>query len=230
MHVEEGEPVYIITDNGSGEDKGPGNVLVNINPLVPHESGSDCLDGADNDGDNVADCDDPDCATAPECTTTLCAHEVLPSEFPLVVEGDLTVEEHLNRFLACAGEKSRERVFAWQSPVTGRVVFNSSHSEFASEMSVRRGSCVGPEAGRCPAFDFYDYRSVTTPVDVTQGEWLYVMVGAISDNLAFGRDRDRIHYVLEIREWAEESGEKCDDGLDNDGNGLLDWWDVDNCR
>lgn len=226
VHVKEGQPLYIISGNGTGEDIGPGNVLVNITPLTSREEGADCLDGADNDADGLADCDDPDCASAPECTTTLCANEVLPSVFPFRTEGELTVEGHLNRFLGCAGDKSRERIFAWQSPLTGRIVFDASKSTFAATMSVRRGSCVGPEAGNCPAYDFYDYRSVATSVEVTEGEWLYVMIGAISDTLAFGRYRDRTHYVVDIREWAEED---CDDGIDNDGNGLIDWDDP-KCR
>ena len=31
------------------------------------ETMRECGDGQDNDGDGTADCDDPDCATAPPC-------------------------------------------------------------------------------------------------------------------------------------------------------------------
>lgn len=212
--------------NLTGSNVGPRNILLNISPLTEREEGADCLDGADNDGDGLADCDDPDCASAPECTTPLCANETLPSALPVRAEGDLSVECHLNRFTDwCAGRTTRERIFAWQAPSTDRVVFDASDSEFAATLSVREGACVGPEVGNCPAYDFYGPAMVATAVDVTEGEWYYLMVSAIDDSLAFQRNEDfetRIGYVLDIRLAEEESGERCLDGIDNDGNGLAD--------
>lgn len=221
-----GEPIFVIASNFVGSNEGPHNILLNITPLTAREEGADCLDGADNDADGLADCDDPDCASSPECTTQACANETLPSELPVRAEGDLSVECHLNRFTSwCAGAKTRERIFAWQAPLTGRVVFDASDSEFKATLSVREGACVGPEIGSCPYYDSYGPAMVATGVDVTAGEWYYVMVSAVDDNQAFQRNPEletRIGYVLDIRLAEEESGERCWDGLDNDGNGLAD--------
>lgn len=224
-----GAPLLVVVDTiyADSQRRGPGNLLFNITPLVAEEEGADCLDGADNDADGLADCKDPTCASAPECTTPLCANETLPSEVPFRVEGELTVSEHMNRFHDCMGHNARERIFAWQAPRTGRVIFDASKSTFGAQMSVHRGGCVGPLAGACAAYDFYDDKAVATAVDVTAGEWLYVMLGGIADSLAFGVYGEKEHYVLELRDAQPETGDLCHDGLDNDGDGEADWNDSD---
>lgn len=228
-----GEPIFLIAGVTPSEQSGPANILINITPLTSSEEGRDCLDGADNDADGLADCDDPDCASGPWCTSPACAHEILPGTIPFETEGDLSIECHLNRFSGCAGERTRERVFAWQAPLTGRVVFDADDSEFSSMLSVRKGSCVGPELAPrgvswCPRRDYWDPTATAAGVDVVEGEWYYVMLSATSRHNAFPHDADGkplIGYRLKIRLAEEERGERCWDGIDNDGNGWADFAD-----
>lgn len=221
--------IAVDADDTGGQNRGPGNLLVNIVPLVAEEAGQDCLDSSDNDLDGLADCDDPTCAASAECTTTLCANESLPSALPIKVEGEMTVEDHVNRFQICGRSKTRQRVFAWQAPVSARVVVDANRSEFAAQMSLRRGTCFAHDEGGCASADFYDAgKYVAMGIDVTAGEWIYIILGGIADSLAFGADGSNEHYVLQIRTADIEDGEKCMDGIDNDGNGAADYSDP-NC-
>lgn len=218
-----GTPIAAESRHLHGENHGARIHRINISPWTATESGADCLDGADNDGDGDADCNDPDCAESAECTTPLCADETLTGAPPLVTEGELNFEDHPNRYGGCVG-MARERVFAWQAPSTGRYVADMTGSNFRGRLSVRRGACTGPEIGICPSFGepSGEKWSVSTAFEASEGEWVYVMVSATNDSHAFGTRGQNTHYVLELREWEEETGERCRDGLDNDGDGVFD--------
>lgn len=218
LDLEEGAPLVVESEESFGERGGARVHRVNISQWVAYESGPDCLDGVDNDADGAVDCYDPDCAGSPECTTPLCADEILPSSVPLRVEGELSIEDHPDRHGGCAG-MARERVFAWLAPRTGRFVVDMNESKFMGRLSVRRGSCTGPEVGACPIYDPMGSGedSISTSVEATAGEWIYILVSASSDNHAFGASGELTHYVLEVRDWAPEN---CDDTIDNDGDGL----------
>lgn len=223
LDLEAGTPIIAESYHTVGESYGARIHRINISPWTTTESGADCLDGADNDGDGDGDCNDPDCAESAECTTPLCADEILSGAVPLVTEGELNFEDHPNRYRGCVG-MARERVFAWQAPSTGRFVADMTGSNFRGRLSVRRGACTGPEIGICPSFGepSGEKWSVSTAFEVAEGEWVYVMVSATNDSHAFGTRGQDTHYVLELRAWEEETGERCRDRLDNDGDGVFD--------
>lgn len=222
LTLEAGVPIAAESHGRYGDRRGAQIHRINISPWVPNETGGDCLDGADNDGDGQADCHDPDCAASEECTTTRCAHEIIAGTLPVRVEGELDAEHHINRFKGCVAF-ARERVLAWQAPATGRFVADMGGTNFQGRLSVRRGACIGPEIGHCPAFGepSGEKWSVSTAFEAAEGEWVYLMVSATSHTLAFGWGEDT-HYVLEIRDWEPETGEKCWDEIDNDGDGVMD--------
>lgn len=223
LELEGGTPIVAQSLPDEGERRGAGIHRINISPWVPKETGADCLDGADNDGDGYADCMDLDCAQSVECTTPLCADEILSGTVPLQVEGELNFEDHPNRYGGCV-DTARERVFAWQAPYTGRFVADMTKSNFRGRMSVRRGGCAGREIGHCPRFGepSGEKWSTSTAFEASKDEWIYVLVSATDDALAFGGREQYTHYVLQLREWQAETGNLCWDGIDNDGNGIFD--------
>lgn len=230
VSLSKGQPVVIVSALLVGDRSGGGVHQVNISPLAKRESGATCLDGADNDGDGLADCWDPDCADSIECTTGLCADEILPSLASVKVSGELDWRTHRNRDgKECRANDTRERIFAWQAPSTGRYVFDASGSNFLEVLYVRRGGCAGPMAGECAAQDPYGYTNAATSVavDAMEGEWLFVFVDGSRDNDVFGIDRESTTYRLSIYEARGEFGALCSDGIDNDGDGDVDYFDED---
>lgn len=230
LSLEEGQAIVVTSESNLFETTSPKVHQINITPLVAHESGADCLDGADNDADGLPDCLDPDCAQSPECTTPLCAHEILPSQVPLRVQGELTVEGHMNLYPGCFGQTTRERFFAWQAPYSGRFLVDASGTPFMESLSVHRNGCNGPQIAECRYSDPYAsyYISTATAFDAEAGEWVYFQLGGINDPHTFGFPGDWLYnYELVIRLPEPETGEKCDDGIDNDGDGLVDYDDRD---
>lgn len=237
IHVREGQPIIVISETpGSSTTNGPLIHQININPLVEHETGDDCRDGADNDADQKADCDDDDCATGPACAGPTCADEILPSLVPLRAEGDLGYEEFTNRFAWC-NPYAREKTFAWQAPTTGRFVVDTSHrgvdNSFMGSISVHSEGCDGPPASECRLYDTYDggFRSTAVAFDAQAGDWRYFRLGGTWDSLCFGRFQERTRYALRVRLAEEESGPRCADRIDNDGDGRIDYddsecWDI----
>jgi hypothetical protein len=224
MELKSGSIVVVVVVAMDIDERGPGNLLVNIRPLQGTEQ--ECTDSADNDGNGLADCNDPACTTKSDCLSTACANEMLPRVIPLSVSGDLTIAEHRNRFQLCWLDYSRERVFAWRSPITGRVVVDASRSKFSARLSVRADSCIGDEVGICPYDPIYVVNAVVaTAVDVEIDRWYYFLIGGTNDRLSFGLLGDRTEYGLDVRIAEEENGDRCLDGIDNDGDGLSDGGD-----
>lgn len=225
--LRKGQPIIIVAAfNFGSESKGGGVYQINISKREVVEEGAACLDWADNDGNGLVDCEDPNCASSVECTTIACADEILPSTVPLRITGELTLENHVNRYRDCFGASSRERVFAWQAPESKRYLFSGRGSHFYETVYVRRGGCVGPIASICALNDPYASGwPRVVGVDAVAGEWLYIVIDANWDNHTFGRYGDSTTYVLWISESVPEIGPACSDGDDNDGNGLIDEFD-----
>lgn len=225
--MEAGEALIIRAGNPNpfgGHYAHPATKLLNISPLMEREEGAACRDLSDNDADNLQDCWDDDCKNTPACAPEQCAAEVLPSTLPVTSEGELTPED-IAVYGGCGGR--RGRVFAWRSPITGRVVATSRGTRFLQTLSVRRGSCTGPQIGHCPYNDSSAWSTgrteVATSFDVVQGEWIAASInGSPHDRQPFGPYNDRFHYVITLRLSEPETGERCHDDYDNDGNGLVD--------
>ena len=61
-------------------------IYIAIRCLGTAPPGENCADGVDNDGDGLADCDDPDCAADPECQAPNLEGQPFLIEQPVLVE------------------------------------------------------------------------------------------------------------------------------------------------
>ncbi len=192
----------------------------------------DCTDTVDNDNDALADCSDPDCELDPSCpeicndgidndndTRTDCADGAclddasccpgtVVTTVPTMVAGDLDAE--LNRWTAsCAIDATgNDATVGFTAPTTGRYRFLVDGPSGGSIIAIL-DSCGGTEVA-C------GFGELVRPM--TAGETVIVLV-----------DGDRFRsgaYQLDIQE-VTPTELTCDDGLDNDVDGLLDCDDPD---
>ena len=62
-----GQRVIVVVDGFGGDQ---GNFVLSIRRGTAFEQGPDCFNGADDDGDGLVDCGDPDCGMEPGCSMT----------------------------------------------------------------------------------------------------------------------------------------------------------------
>jgi hypothetical protein len=179
-----------------------------------------CLDNLDNDSDGQTDCDDFDCAADPACLQTCTPAATLACGQTL--EGTLTGASRYRYYLGCSDHDhgGPEAVYAFTATETGVVSITlDSGGWFLAALVVLEDNCWPQLA--CRAYDAqFGVGSERVRLNVTAGQRFYVIVE--------GHDQDEAGpYTLSA---ACGDPELCQDGLDNDLDGLTDCQDPDCAR
>ncbi len=176
-----------------------------------------CDNGRDDDCDGLVDCADPICSGSPTCVPP-CPESDLGSAIGDAVATGSTVGRTNTLGASCAGgAASPDITFRWAPPHSGRYVFDTIGSGYDTALHVHGGSCAGAEI----ACDDDAGGSLTSKLTVTLRAGTVVVITVDGFGTASAGD-----YVLNIHEVEPEAG-NCDDGDDNDRDGLTDCADPD---
>jgi len=200
-----------ICDNGADDD-GDGDVDCADADCAEACRETVCDDGLDDDGDGVADCADYDCAAS--CDLLACADADLGSALPVELRGS-TAGAGDDVSPGCAGV-GQDRAFLWTPPADGHYVIDTAGSPVDTVLAVflEEGDCAGPELA-CSDRAGGDQARIA--ITAAAGARLRIVV----DGPEAGP------FVLAIREAPASEAGLCDDGVDDDGDGLTDCEDDD---
>jgi len=168
-----------------------------------------CDDELDNDADGAVDCADPDCADTEACAVS-CA-PIGTIACGQTVTGETTGNSGLIGPSPCGlrEETGPEVVYTFDDPTAGSVRFTLSDLEDDLDLFVLQGAC---DTDRCAAWSATLDDEVAV-VDTTAGGPFYIVVDGFLG--AAG--------PFTLRAECEPGAtEICDDGQDNDGDGLVD--------
>ena len=186
-----------------------------------------CDDGIDHDGDGLTDCQDPDCADDIACTINCTpARDVVCGESFLanVTAGDSTNE--IDHYPACdtlgLDYRGRETAFRFTAPCNGPVMVTTTRTSGSGLMDtfVLREDWEGRcSPDNCVATGYMSMAGVGQVAFAgLKGANYYIVVDTQEDTT--GTYRFAIDCTCR-GEWD------CDDGIDNDGDGLTDCDDPD---
>ena len=188
-----------------------------------------CVDGIDNDGDGGADCSDSECASDPSCESYCVGSDIGSVEGNAVFTGNLNSSTGTNTMTgSCALTSSGVDVsFTWTAPQDGCYQFDTEESYTSSTSSsltdtvlyVREGGCSGQEIG-CSEDEGAGFTSIFE-ADVVGGTEYVVTV----DGYSSFTSGDVVVDIVYLGDVCPE--EICYDGLDDDGDGLIDCADQD---
>ncbi len=183
---------------------------------APRET--NCSDGRDEDCDGLTDCADPDCAMDPACLST-CPDQDLGRRVGARVASGTTSGAGNHFVPSCvSGSTASDLSFAWRAPSTGTWVFDTFGSTYDTVLYVKT-SCTGGELpGACDDDTSRGLQSQVT-VSLRGGTRVVVVVDGWASSSG--------PYVLNIhRQLGTEAGH-CANGVDDDGDGLIDCADPD---
>jgi len=173
-----------------------------------------CDDGVDNNCSGSVDCDDPLCTRDPVCDgAPTCPERDLGRAVGVAVATGTTRGVSDDHAGTCGGAGGGDVALRWTSPADATYRFGLAGSNYPAVVYVRQGGCDGPElgCGAPPAGPGAAFVDVDLPRDTA-------VVIFIDGNGTRG------DYVLGIQ--PREFG-YCDDGIDNDNDGLTDCADPD---
>ncbi len=177
----------------------------------------DCGDGSDNDGDGLTDCADLDCAALPAC---FCTGDVLAG-CDAAESGDTSGSTSMRSEYACAQfpYSGPEHVYAYTAEADGPVAFSLT-TPFDGALIVLDDQCAADDLGSCLAAvdDGLEGDTETLIVDLLAGHTYFVVVEGYGEGAGA--------FDLSV---ACLAAEVCDDGNDNDGDGLTDCDDAVDC-
>ncbi|MCB9529296.1 MAG: hypothetical protein H6701_13095 [Myxococcales bacterium] len=196
-----GEALLLVLDSAGAS----GSYLLSI--TTPNELGR-CADGRDQDGDFDFDCDDADCAGAPNCACP--HHDAGDGVGPAVARGRTSGRGNLFR-LSCGFDRMQDTSLTWTAPADGEYTF-ALDADFDYLLGVLDGGCAGEElacrANAAVTLALAAGQAVTLVVDGAQGNGNYA--GSFALNV-----------------WAASEAGRCDDGVDSDGDRAVDCDDAD---
>lgn len=225
-----GQSVVVFIETDAGDGPGPGHHELHISELAATEHGQ-CFDLFDQDADGRADCDDADCADTDECGGLACVSADLGASILTSYSADMSKAR--NRFFgSCSGQSSPEVAYLWKAPYSGDFVIEGQ-SSFTQSVYVRRGACNGPELACVSSGPMGTADNASVRVTVNAGEELVIFIDGGGDSFPFGHtqppDLAHARAGLAIRPAVDEVdvGSLCRDGIDNDGDALVDLDDPD---
>ncbi len=205
----EGGTRYIIAVEAADEtvDIGNGEVVLNLSRVEL------CGDNVDNDGNGLADCFDPACASGPTCCPLDSIANLGGFSGNLIGNPSLTDP-------SCGGVGGPETTFEFTPAETGRYRFNTNLSDFDTVLSVLDG-CGGVELA-CDDNGFVGGSTGASQLDVdlVAGTSYVVTVDVLNAATLPGLG----NVVGSVRLLDPEI---CDDDVDNDIDGLIDCGDPD---
>jgi hypothetical protein len=177
-----------------------------------------CSNMADDDCDMRVDCDDSDCAVSPACVAP-CPDEDLGSRTGVAIATGTTVGRPNSLTASCGGGAgSPDIAYGWVAPATGRFVLDTIGSDYDTVLYVKSATCTGAELACNDDVGGLGTRSRIV-FDAVSGQRYVVVV----DGFGGGSTGS---YVLNIGQLTPEAG-NCEDGVDNDRDGLMDCADMD---
>jgi hypothetical protein len=179
---------------------------------------SNCGDTVDNDHDGQTDCDDDDCEGSPLCVEHCTADEILTA-CNQTRQATTTNQPNQVTYYDCSSATSfdgPEYVYAYTPTVSGTIRFQVTAAGWDSILFIMEDECTPS----LPCYD-YDDSPAGSPewvdVNVVAGHTYY----AIIDSESAGQNGPFNFQMI------CEGDEVCDDGYDNDLDGLPDCADDD---
>ncbi|MEL6344480.1 MAG: hypothetical protein AAFV53_15285 [Myxococcota bacterium] len=176
------------------------------------ECAEDCLDGVDNDADGLIDCADADC-----WSSTGCERACVEGTLREVALGDTSTASDDFGAVGCGDEGGRDVALAWTAPRDGCYRFDTRGSTFDTVLRVHE-SCGLPAVG---CVDDGTVAAASLTWDALTGDQLIVVVDGYDalDDGAFKLSVERTKAACHER--------ACDDGFDDDLDGVRDCDDLD---
>ena len=210
--AEAGALYYLVVDGFAGAE-GTYTITVECPPDVE----AICDDGLDDDDDGLTDCDDEDCALSEACLT-----DCNPAVSPFAVSCGF--EEDWFNYGSLSSDKvdnwgctedlldGQEYVYNFTAPYDAVVTIALTDESAETDL------LVVPAGDGCAPADCLDHDLSTITFEATAGTLYYVIVDGYqgaegSYHISFG--------------CVPESEQVCDDGLDEDQDGLADCLDAD---
>ncbi len=184
--------------------------------LPPTERGA-CADMIDNDGDGAVDCADFECLGDPVCVMMPeCPMFDLGSRTGSFVARGSTVGQGNNLAPSCVFSSAPEVTYRWRAPQAGTWQIDTESSTYDTTLYVLTGGCNGNEIA-CD--DDALGRQSLVNVTLARGQEVVIVVDGWSSSVGT--------YVLNITSLVGDESGRCDDGIDNDTDGVTDCADPD---
>lgn len=213
---------------GNG-DPGPGALTLELTPSGPVEN---CSNGVDDDGDGLIDCEDPGCATDPNCVVAAPGDECSSATVATIGVNPIdttTATQSVDPYddALCTGTFLGQMIndvwYEFTAPVSGDYTISTCDTiDFDSDIVVYAGACgsltqiaCNGDGPGCGGF------SSLIETSLNGGDVYYIRVGGWN-GVAIGTGN------LEIESAAPPPPpEQCGNGADDDGDGLADCEDPD---
>ncbi len=181
-----------------------------------------CADGLDNDNDGAIDCDDSDCVDSPACAAgSSCDLPIVVTSLPFVLLGDdyyadfLVNRDYSSEAGGCEEAHGPEVILAVTLQAGDRLSVVESGEAYVVLHVM--GTCTDVEPVCLVSADLNAEQLVfEAPAD---GTYYVIMENYFADPWL-----ENYHLELRLLDAFETS---CDDGIDNDGDGLVDCGDPD---
>ncbi|HEX4339329.1 MAG TPA: putative metal-binding motif-containing protein [Polyangiaceae bacterium] len=183
-----------------------------------------CNNSVDDDRDGLADCNDPDCATNPVCVAK---HSTCLSALLITASGTFTGNTLNNDSVneGTCGGAGPEAVFRLSLTQPANVQLDTIGSDFDTALYVRAGSCgKGREIG-CDDDGGGVARTSALSLGTLQPGNYFIFVDGFTVAMGLAGP-DLGQYVLNVNLDAKPI-EKCDNRIDDDGDGYVDCADSD---
>ena len=182
-----------------------------------------CNNGLDDDQDGLIDCQDPDCSNNPFCEqqqANCLSPKLIPGSGTYF--GDTT--GHVNETHGACGGGAGEAVFYMVITDPSFVELDSIGTSFDSVIYVRTGVCnTGRELG-CDDDSANSANAAQLTFNIVYPGTYYVFLDGFTVDPNFGANEGPFQLNVTI---TPNPPEKCHDGIDNDGDVLIDCADPD---
>lgn len=223
LTLKAGEPLAIFVDVAAWS--GDRTFTLNISRKASNEAAF-CTDWADNDGDGLVDCADPDCSATAVCAGEACTDGRTAALQPMHLASKVSADTRGagNRFVGSCGHEvvtREDRAFLFTAPKAGSFVFTVNGSGFAKALYVLT-ACRGSELG-CAVAEEGVSKTASVAVTLESGQSVVVVVDEY-DSAGGGTFNLWVNAKATTENFAEGT---CGDGGDNDADGAADAADPD---
>ncbi|MEO2148744.1 MAG: dockerin type I repeat-containing protein [bacterium] len=223
---------YLIRVGGFGPGTGVGNGTMSITIGGGGPVTENCTNGTDDDGDGLIDCADPDCTANPACGGSGGIGDECADPLVAVVGSNavdttaMTASADPYNDAQCVGsalgDMGSDAWYQFTAPTSGTATISTCDLiDFDSDVVVYQGSCGALDQIACNG-DGVGCGGFTSILDVnmTAGSTYMIRIGSWA-NGDFGTG------TLEITLGGAPTAENCTNGVDDDGDGLIDCEDAD---
>ncbi len=176
-----------------------------------------CNDGRDNDCNGTVDCADGVCAMDPNCRAP---NDTCATAIPIAVPGRASgsTDPANNDYQAtCATSNGGDVVYVMDNPVTQTVTIDTEGSNYDTVLYVRSMDCISGAIVGCDDDGGTGTTSMVRLTNLPAGRYFVIVDGWGTNHGDF-----QLHVTTGTRE-------VCTNGVDDDGDGLVDCSDVADC-